>query len=265
VARWYHGVLAAVVATGLLIQLVLLVAGGDDVSTGATETAVPLPTRLIRLFSYFTIQSNILVLAASLTLARNPARDGRLWRVLRLDALLGIVITGIVFATVLAPLVHLQGIGAVANALLHYVSPWACLLGWLLLGPRPRIGWATVGWAFVWPLLWIGYTAAHGVVTGWYPYPFLDAGELGDGVALRNTLFILIFAIVLALLLKLADRLPTVTGHRLSASTEPATAATSSRGAETAALDQVPNRSDRRRGDRGARHSDPPPPADHRP
>lgn len=238
-ARWYHGVLAAVVAAGLLIQLVLLVAGGDDVSTGDTGAAVPLPTRLIRLFSYFTIQSNILVLAASLTLARNPARDGRLWRVLRLDALLGIVITGIVFATVLAPLVHLQGLGAVANALLHYVSPWACLLGWLLFGPRPRIDWVTVGWAFVWPLLWIGYTAAHGAVTGWYPYPFLDAGELGVLAALRNTLFILIFAIVLALLLKLADRLPTWAGRRRSTPAEPDTASstTPSRVPETEALD----------------------------
>lgn len=36
----------------------------------------------------------------------NPARDGRIWRIIRLDALLGITITGIVFDTILASQVH---------------------------------------------------------------------------------------------------------------------------------------------------------------
>jgi len=67
---------------------------------------------------------------------------------------------------VLAGLVHRHGIAAWVNAGLHYFAPAWTLVGWLLFGPRPRLDWATIGWAFVWPLLWICYTFAHGAATG---------------------------------------------------------------------------------------------------
>ena len=74
---------------------------------------------------------------------------------------------------------------------------------WLLVGPRPRITWATVGWAFVWPVAWIVYTFVHGAVTGWYPYPFLDATVLGYPRALGHGP-----VVVLALVLAVAAPLP---------------------------------------------------------
>jgi hypothetical protein len=58
----------------------------------ANELNVSAWIRLGRLVSYFTIESNLLVLAAAVSLVLAPGRDGRLWRVLRLDALLGVVI-----------------------------------------------------------------------------------------------------------------------------------------------------------------------------
>jgi hypothetical protein len=208
--RLYHLGLAVLPAAGLVIQLLLIVLGGTDVSSGDSGAAVPLGTRLVRLFSYFTIQSNVLVLVVALLLALRPDRDGPVWRVLRLDSLLGIVITGIVFATVLAPLVSPEGAAWVANILLHHLTPWLFLLGWVLFGPRPRITWGTVAGAFVWPLAWIAWTLLHGALTGWYPYPFLDAGELGYPVALRNTVAVLLLAAVLGVALRLLDRLPSL-------------------------------------------------------
>ncbi|MGM1060063.1 Pr6Pr family membrane protein [Saccharothrix sp. Mg75] len=210
-SRTWHAVLAAVIAASLVIQLVLLFTGGADANSGDIGAVAGVGTRLVRLFSYFTIQSNVIVLAVALTLAANPARDGRGWRVARLDALLGITITGLVFDLVLAPIVHLEGAARWATIGFHYVSPWMAVLGWLLFGPRPRVDRSTVGWAFAWPVLWIAYTFAHGAITGWYPYPFLDVTRLGFGTALRNTLFVLVLALVLALIYKALDRLrPTV-------------------------------------------------------
>ena len=58
--------------------------------------------RVLRVLSFFTIQSNILSGIVSGQLARNPVRDGRIWRAARLAALFGITVTGIVYATVLA-------------------------------------------------------------------------------------------------------------------------------------------------------------------
>jgi hypothetical protein len=81
----------------------------------------------------------------------------------------------------------------------------------LLFGPRPRIGWSTVAWAFAWPIAWVVYTFIHGAVTGWYPYPFLDAHTHGYAIAVRNTGVVLILGIVIALVLKALDgRLPAI-------------------------------------------------------
>jgi hypothetical protein len=208
--RAWHATLAIVVTASFAGQLYLLSHGETDLSpTG--DQGVGVAVRLVRLFSYFTIESNLLVLAAAVSLVLAPGRDGRRWRVLRLDALLGIVITGLVFGLVLAGLVHPTGLGAWVNAGFHYFSPWWALAGWLLFGPRPRIGWPTVAWAFAWPIAWVGYTFIHGAVTGWYPYPFLNAHTHGYAVAVRNTGVVVLLGIVIALVLKALDgRLPAI-------------------------------------------------------
>ena len=207
-ARVWWAVLVAVVAASFLTQLVLVLTGGVDANSGVAAGGVGVGTRLIRLFSYFTIQSNLICLAAAITLALNPHRDGRVWRVLRLDSLLGIVITGLVYDLLLAGIVDLSGVGLAVTIGLHYIAPWWTLLGWLLFGPRPRIDARTIPLAFIWPAAWIGYTFLHGAITGWYPYPFLDVDVIGAPVALRNTAIVLAVGLLLTLVLKLIDRFP---------------------------------------------------------
>jgi hypothetical protein len=137
--RAWHAVLALVVTAAMITQIVLLVDGGTDVNTAASEARTGLAIRFVRLLSYFTIESNLLVLALAVSLAWNPVRDGRLWRVLHVDALLGIIITGLVFATVLAGQVRHHGVGSWLNAGFHYFAPAWAVAGWLLFGPRPRL------------------------------------------------------------------------------------------------------------------------------
>lgn len=220
-SRVAHALIALVVLAAFCIQLALVLAGGADANSGQDVGALSLGTRLVRLFSYFTIESNLIVLVVAILLASRPLRDGRIWRIARLDALLGIVITGLVFAIVLAPQVHLTGAGLVATIGFHYVSPWATLAAWLLFGPRQRLTWGVVAAAFAWPVAWLAYTFVHGAVSGWYPYPFLDAVELGLATALRNALAVLVVGVVLAVVLKLLDsRLPTLGRLRRSERTE---------------------------------------------
>jgi hypothetical protein len=214
--RISHAAIALVVLVSFVTQVVLVVIGGADANSGRVDAHLNVAQRLVRLLSYFTIQSNLVVLAVAICLVLNPVRDGVIWRVVRLDALLGIVITGLVFDIVLAPLVHLTGVALWVTIGFHYVSPWLALAAWLLFGPRPRIDWHTVGYAFIWPLLWIVYTFIHGAISEWYPYPFLDVGVHGYPIALRNTVFVLIVAGVLALIFKVLDaRLPTLGGLSL--------------------------------------------------
>lgn len=205
-ARAWFGIIALIIAISLVIQLTLLFTGGQDANSGASTGEIPVATRLVRFFSYFTIQSNIFVLGTSLALLLNVHRDGPVWRVIRLDAMLGIIITGIVYDTILAPLQHLTGWALAATVGFHYIAPWATLLGWLVFGPRPRMSWRTFGFAFIWPAAWIAYTFIHGAVTSWYPYPFLDVTAIGYPEALRNSGGVLLIAIVLAAILTVLDR-----------------------------------------------------------
>ncbi|BEL07386.1 Pr6Pr family membrane protein [Actinoplanes sichuanensis] len=198
-SRVWHGVLALIVFASLITQITLT----------ATRGGEPAVTRFERLFSYFTIQSNLLLLAAIAALTVNPHRDGRLWRIVRLDALLGIVITGIVYSTILAGQSNPQGAAWWADLGFHYIAPWTALAGWLFFGPHRRIDARTLAWASVWPLLWITWTLAHGAATDWYPYPFTDVSRWGYPAVLINLGVVVLIAVLLGAALRLLDtRLP---------------------------------------------------------
>ncbi len=167
--------MVVVVAT-LLLQVVLVIQGQSVLDESVVP---PVGTRIWRLFSYFTIQSNILVAVVAATLVRNPQRDGPGWRVLRSDAVLGITLTGLVHFFLLRPLLDLRGLNALADTGLHLVVPMLTLLGWLVFGPRPRFTLTTVMWSLVWPVVWLLSTLIMGVITQWYPYPFLDVTARG--------------------------------------------------------------------------------------
>src|SRR3954451_24012468 len=92
-ARTWHAVTALVAIAALVLQLVLVLQGGrvlDEVDPPGTGM------RLYRLLAYFTIESNLLVAVAAVTLALDPARDGGWWRVLRLAGLVAITVTAVV-------------------------------------------------------------------------------------------------------------------------------------------------------------------------
>lgn len=212
--RVSHTIIAVIVAAALVIQLLVLFNGGQDANSGESTVGQPMGIRLWRLFSYFTIQSNLFVLVVAIGLALRPDREGTLWRIVRLDSLIGIVITGLVFDIVLAQYVHLSGWSLVATIGFHYLSPWLTLLAWLLFGPRPRMTWGVVGLAFIWPILWLVYTFVVGAIDGFYPYPFIDVVEIGYAASLRNAAVILVFGIGLAALLKTLDKHLPVLGAR---------------------------------------------------
>lgn len=205
-SRWWHLAITVDIAIALIIQVVLVLTGGPDPNTGQTVAQIGIVTRLVQTVSFFTIQSNILTLIVAVTLVIDPDRNGRFWRVLRLDALLGITITGLVFDTILIHYVHPSGWQLVATIGFHYVAPWATLLGWLLFGPRPRINRATILTACVWPAGWIAYTFIRGAIVNWYPYPFLNVKEVGALAAARNTLAVIALAAVLVAVFQTLDR-----------------------------------------------------------
>lgn len=209
IARSWHAVIAVCVAASVLLQVAIAVkVDGTPHSVEAGRLAgAGLGGRILRVFSFFTIQSNILAGVTSALLAVRPDRDGRLFRVLRLDALFGITVTGIVYSTVLAKIHEPHGWDeTTVNTLVHYVVPVLMVLGWVMFGPRPRIDATVVRRSLAWPVAWFAYTLAAGEVSGWYPYPFVHVPSHGYARVLLNALLVTIVLAAVALLFRVGDR-----------------------------------------------------------
>lgn len=191
IARAWFALNAVVVVVALAIQIPITAA----TTTGEFDTPA---ARVANLFTFFTILTNILVAATSTLLAIDLDRRSTLFRTLRLDALLGIAVTGLVYHAVLANLYDLRGAEAFANQLFHTVSPLMAVLGWVLFGPRGLIDRRVVALSVVYPILWLAFTLVRGAVIDWYPYPFVRVSELGYPQVALNCLLITVLFLVLA-------------------------------------------------------------------
>jgi len=189
-ARVWFAATALVVLVGLVVQIV--------VTAGATGGHFPtVGGRLVNLFCFFTIQSNVIVGVTSLLLALNPHRTSMLFRVLRLDGVVAIAVTFVVFRIALAGLHDLSGSAAFADFMLHVASPVMCVVGWLMFGPRQHTGPRPVLLAAIFPLCYLALTLVRGPIVDFYPYPFLDIAEHGYARVLLNS--VIIGALFLAL------------------------------------------------------------------
>ncbi|NUR94542.1 MAG: Pr6Pr family membrane protein, partial [Kribbellaceae bacterium] len=131
--------------------------------------------------------------------AAQPARpESTLFRTLRLNGVLCIAVTGIVYHAVLAGTDDLHGWAAFTNFLLHTAAPVVGVVGWLLFGPRGETDWRIVGWSIVFPVLWLVFTLIRGAFVHFYPYPFVNVDEHGYGRVLLNCLLVAVLFLALA-------------------------------------------------------------------
>lgn len=147
--------------------------------------------RLWAMAGYFTILTNALVAAHMLLVALH-------WRISAARAaglLLSIVMVGLVYHTLLARLWQPDGLLAWADLGLHTGVPLAYALWWAVLAPKDvRPG--DLKWWLVWPLGYGVYALIRGALTGFWPYPFLNADALGwPRVAVHLVLLAGVFAV----------------------------------------------------------------------
>lgn len=184
-SRLIFGATSAIVTFGLALQFILAIS--KESGAGAFEST---SARIVNFFSFFTVQSNILVAVTTGLLARNRDRHSTLFRVLRLDAVVCIAVTGVVFHLALSSLQELTGWDALADLLLHTLSPILGALGWVVFGPRGQITPRIVRLAVIAPVCWLGYALAYGSVVedrngnDYYAYPFMNVQVHGYAVAL---------------------------------------------------------------------------------
>ncbi len=170
----WHAATASVVAASLCGQLV------SSLSQGVSA---------VDFFSYFTIQSNLLVLAAALGLLTGIGAGTAWFRWVRLAALTGITVTFVVYALLIGPHVSPTGVDWWLDKGLHLVAPLLAVLGQLVVGPRTRFAWSDLG-CIAWPVAWLAWTLGR---AAWgdprftmpdeslstVPYDFLDVDRHG--------------------------------------------------------------------------------------
>lgn len=217
--RW-HALNAFVAWFGLAVSFTLAALGTYPATVriptrygfGVPDGAAGAGDRLADWFCYFTIWSNVTVLVVCTLLAtgvvRGAARDTRWFRALRLDTLLMMTVTALVYAVMLAPTAEQRGWENLSNSLLHQVTPLVTVVVWAFLDRGRRFRWTDVLGALVVPMCWVAVMFARGAVIGRYPYPFVDVAVLGYGTALVNVGVILVFGLTVASAFVGLDRLP---------------------------------------------------------
>ena len=156
--------------------------------------------RIFDFFTYFTEWSNIIVAVIMTMLALNPTRDSFWFRVFRLDALLMITITGLIYNAVLAANAKNVGLEVMSNFFVHVATPALTFAIWLVAGPRGWINWRIIFSALIIPIVWLVFALIRGAFINAYPYGFLNVATYGYGTVLLNVLYVVITAIVLCVI-----------------------------------------------------------------
>ena len=163
------GALAAVVALTAVAALALQY----QVATGAGTRPTDAPVWWW-LAGYFTILTNLgvagLMTATAFGHTPSPRMQGGL--------VLSIVMVGLVYHAILARLWSPRGLAWWADQGLHTAVPLVMLTWWLGCGDR-RITLRDLPFWLIWPAFYAAYALVRGALTGFWPYPFLDAAQLG--------------------------------------------------------------------------------------
>jgi hypothetical protein len=158
----------------------------------AIAESLPMTEHLVNFFSYFTIETN-LVVGVVLTIFCAQPQAERFLSGPSLNAALVVyvIVVGVVYELLLRHLWHPQGLRLLADTLLHDAVPLFYSLFWLLLLPKGKLRWPDPVTWLIYPLLFFIYSMLRGTAFGIYPYPFIDASKLGFAVVLLNATVLL--------------------------------------------------------------------------
>ena len=212
--RRIYAIAAGITWFGLIFGLVLTTFNvyPPDIdfpnSLGSNPAGIAgLPGRLLDMASYFTNLSNLIVAIVLTMLARNPDRSGGLWSAIRMDSLVMISITGLIYAIVLAPDAQVEGLDIIVNSIKHYIVPVMTVFLWLLVGPRRQLTFVSVFTALIIPITWAVYTLIRGQFIDAYPYGFINVAVYGMPEVLINIAGVAVLGTVIGLLFWAVDRL----------------------------------------------------------
>jgi hypothetical protein len=153
--------------------------------------------------SYFTVLTNLLV-CVSLTFSLFAPSSGPGKFFSRPSVVAGIATSiafvGLSYHFLLRNIWSPQGARLLADVLLHYVMPVLYVLYWWLCSSKAALRWLQPLIWSLYPTLYLVFALTRGRIVGSYPYPFIDAGQIGYGRTMLNSFGLLLVFICLGLL-----------------------------------------------------------------
>lgn len=193
---------------GLIVGLIGLILQFCITIAAAIEAGRTLAGSVVFYFSFFTILTNIGAVLVHVSLLSPggyswlPAFAGPR---MRAGVTVSIALVFIVYVTVLAPLLHLQGLFLLCDILLHYVAPVLFVLWWLVAGADGRTRWGDIVPWTAYPVAYLAFALARAPFAGEVPYPFLDVASKGAAGVALSVLAVTGLFLVLCVATVLAD------------------------------------------------------------
>lgn len=173
--------LATVAWVTVLTQYYLMI---ENRVTSINETT-------IRFFSFFTILTNSLV-AIYFTLTIFKQKKGYLSILNKPGSLTAvtvyITIVGLVYQIILRNTWEPTGTQMIVDELLHTIIPINVIVFWYLYEEKSLISYRQMPQWLIYPLLYLIYILIRGNVSNFYPYPFVDVGNLGISKVIANSI-----------------------------------------------------------------------------
>jgi hypothetical protein len=169
-------------------------------------------------FSYFTILSNLLIaLSLTFSIFLPKTKTGIFFSSLSVQTAitLYVFIVALVYNIVLRGIWIVTGWQLIVDNMLHVLNPILNILYWLRYSEKEKLSWKDGIYWTIFPFLYLIYSLIRGVITNWYPYPFLNAVQIGYKTVLVNVgVMIIVFFIIGLLLIALNNKLKTNNDHQ---------------------------------------------------
>ncbi len=200
--------MARIYALGALaVGLLALVLQFSLTIPARLDTGDNLGGALVFFFSYYTILSNMALVLVYLSVVtgwrwldwfRRATTRGMMAAVMTLVATF--------YHFFLAGLWQPQGLFAVCDILLHYVTPILYVVWWLLFEPKRHLQLRDIPLMLLPTLIYFIYAMARGAIVGSYPYPILEANRIGYAAVGLNAVYMTLYLTLLCGIVVLLDR-----------------------------------------------------------
>jgi hypothetical protein len=194
---------AAIILTALTSQLIF-----------TWRIYAGVPRYLIKYFSFFTVQSNLMASGSLLLGAWYGLRRGQgppRFAVFRCGVAVYMTVTAVVYHMPFNVITLDQPVTVTwANNVLHLVAPAYLLVDFLLAPGRTHVRWNRFWIIMTYPVGWLVYTMVRAPLVDWYPYPFLNPRFSQDGnLSVAGYLVVIaVFIAAVSLVMILLSRLP---------------------------------------------------------